>query len=213
MAEKTKEELEQELQDVKNQNEQEEVETNEKVGKFDEEEIEKLKGQIRENSQREIQLEKEKMQKEMEEIKAQLEAFKQTTMTDKQKEEQSKLLKEQSEQDERARLLDEIEKLKESQKKEKLEKTIISKITKEPYLKGHIEHVQSEDELNALVKREGESWKKLYTYENSNNKRNRNVTSGYNISNPVSAGKADYENKVKSWQETITKFLPKHGRK
>ena len=130
-------------------------------------------------------------------------------MTDKQKEESTKIMKEQAEQTEKQRLLDTIEELKVNQLKDKLDKSIIEKIVKEPHLKGHVEHVNSTEELDALIKREGESWKRLHSYENGS-KKNKNVTNGYRINKTVSDGTV-FKNKTSTWTDKINQFLPKNG--
>jgi len=81
-------------------------------------------------------------------------------------------------------------------------------LAKNPYLVGHVEHTESKETLDSLIKREGETWKKLYAYENSGNK-NKNVTGGYNTNKGV-GDEANLNNKVKNWEESIKKFLPRH---
>jgi len=76
-------------------------------------------------------------------------------------------------------------------------------------LKGHIEHVNSQEELDALIKREGETWKKLYAYENKSN-RNTKVTSGYRTNTNVS-DETVLQGKVENWSSVVKRLLPKHG--
>ena len=203
MSEKTKEELEKELAELNQSNESNDNSSG------DLSEIEKLKQQLKDNAEKELKMEKEKMEKELKELRDQINSFKEVTMSDKQKEEQTKLLKEQAEQAERQRLLDEIENLKVSQQRDKLDKAIIEKTVKDPHLKGHIEHVQSQEELDALIKREGDTWKKLYAYENRGSK-NTKVTNGYRTNNNAS-DEAVLKSKVENWSDVVKRFLPKHG--
>jgi len=81
-------------------------------------------------------------------------------------------------------------------------------LNKNPYLVGHVEHTESKESLDSLIKREGDTWKKLYAYENSGNK-NKNVTGGYNINKNI-GDEANLNNKVKNWQDIVKKYLPRH---
>lgn len=100
-----------------------------------------------------------------------------------------------------------LEKMEIQLKQKEHENTVKDFISKNPYLKGHIEHTDSKEELESLIKREGKAWEKLYAYENNNNNKNGNVTRGYNI-NSKNGNIASVEDKFKSWQETLDKFLP-----
>jgi len=155
---------------------------------------------------KEVELEKQYTEKtsKLEKRLAQIEDL---SLDTKKKEELSKIDEKDRELERELSYQKRLEDMENKLKEKEHESLIKTYVAKNPYLAGHIEHTKSKEDLDSLIKREGDNWKRLWSYENSNSKKNRNVTGGYNTQKIDNT--ASFNNKVKSWEEAIVKFLPK----